>query len=1042
MFSRFFINRPIFAAVVSIVIVLGGLITLSALPVAQYPNIEPPTVTVKANYPGANAKVVADTVAAPIEQQVNGVEGMIYMSSVSASDGSYSLTVTFETGVDLDMASVLVQNRVAIATNSLPEDVKRLGVTTMKQSTNFAAMITLVSEDGRYDDIYLCNYATINVRDELSRIYGAGSVNVIGAGDYSMRLWLNPEKMRYLGLTASDVVNAVSAQNVQVAAGIVGQPPAPKDQAFQYTVTVLGRLEDVSQFENIVVKTGADGRLVRVRDVGRVELGSVSYTTGSQRDGKPAALLMVYQLPGSNLLDLTDNISAKMEELSKRFPESINYQITYNAADVVHASIDEIVETLVIAAILVILTVYVFLQDLRATLIPAITIPVSLIGTFLVMAILGFSINTLTLFGLVLAIGIVVDDAIVVVENVARNIDETGLAPKEATIKAMQEVTGPVIATTAVLLAVFVPTAFMGGMTGILYKQFALTIATATFFSSINALTLSPALCALVLRPTPEHHRGFFAWFNTVMQKATGGYLSTVSLSIKRMGLAMVVFLIIGGLAFFGIVRTPTGFVPEEDQGYLMVNVQLPDAASLERTVAVMERLNKIIAATPGVDNFITVRGYSFLDGAANSNVGGIVVVFKPWDERTTPETDQYAILTHLQRQFSQVQEAIIFAFLTPALPGLGNTGGFEMQLQDRGGLGLASLQQMAAELVQDGNAQAGLSNLYTSIRVNVPQIFADVDREKVLSMGVPLSSVFNTLQAYLGSSYVNDFNKFGRTFHVTLQADSAFRSQPKDVGQLQVRNAQGQMLPLGTLVKIRQSLGPQLISRFNVYESATIQGSAAPGYSSGQALELMTKMADAKLPSQMGFQWSGMSYQEVATGNQAVFIFGIAVVFVYLFLAAQYESWKIPFSVILAVPLALFGAFAAIMIRGLDNNVYTQIGLVLLIGLATKNAILIVEFAKEAHEQRGLGPMEAAIEAARLRFRPILMTAFAFILGVVPLLIASGAGAGSRRALGTAVFGGMLAATILGVVFVPTLFVAIESLAQRLGKKKKPPQG
>ena len=1036
MFSRFFINRPIFSAVVSIVIVLSGLITLSSLPVAQYPEIAPPTIQVTASYPGANAKVVADTVAAPIEQQVNGVEGMIYMSSVSASDGSYTLTVTFETGTDTDMANVLVQNRVAIAQNTLPSDVRRLGVNTKKQSTNFAAMITLVSSDGRYDDVYLSNYATVYIRDELSRINGASDVSVLGAGDYSMRVWLNPEKLKYLGLTTDDVANAISEQNVQVAAGIIGQPPAPKDQSFQYTVSVLGRLEDVEQFKNIIVKTGDDGRLVRVKDIGTVELGAKTYNIKSQRNGKPTALLMIYQLPGANLLALTEAIQAKMEELAERFPESVEYQVTYNAADVIRASISEIIETLVIAAILVILTVYVFLQDLRATLIPAITIPVSLIGTFLVMAILGFSINTLTLFGLVLAIGIVVDDAIVVVENASRNIDETGLPPKEATVKAMEEVTSPVIATTLVLMAVFVPTAFMGGMTGVLYKQFALTIATATFFSSINALTLSPALCGLVLRPSKEHKHGFFKWFNDTMHFTTNKYLKIVGMGVRRTGFALILFLVFTVLAAFGMIHTPTGFVPEEDNGYMMVNVQLPDAASQERTEAVMKKCNQIVANTPGVANFISVIGYSFLDSAANSNMGGMVIVFKPWDDRTTPEEQQSAILNHLRREFYMIQEAIVFAFIPPALPGLGTTGGFTMQLQDRGGVGLNQLQQVADEMVSDGGAQSGLTGMYTGIRVNVPQLFADIDREQVKSMNVPLDNVFNTLQAYLGSSYVNDFNKFGRTYQVNIQADSKFRAQPDDIEKLDVRNSNGDMVPLGTLVKVEPSFGPQLITRYNVYPAATVQGSAAAGYSSGQAMDIMEQMAKEKMPRSMGYEWTGMSYQERIAGSQAPIIFTIAVIFVYLFLAAQYESWKIPVSVILAVPLALFGAFLAVIMRGMDNNTYTQIGLILLIGMATKNAILIVEFAKDSHELKGMSIIDAAIDAARLRFRPILMTAFSFILGVLPLVIADGAGAGSRRALGTAVFGGMLAATVMGVVFVPALYVIFQGLGQ--GRKRK----
>jgi len=1039
MFSKFFINRPIFAAVVSIVITLTGAIALLDLPVAQYPGIEPPTVTVSTSYPGANPRVVADTVAAPIEQQVNGVEGMLYMSSVSAADGSYNLTVTFETGTDLDMAAVLVQNRVAVASSSLPEDVKRIGVTTKKKSPSFAMAINLISPDGRYDDIYLANFAVLRLRDELSRVPGAGDVQVMGAGDYSMRLWLDPDKLTARGLTTGDVADALAEQNVQVAAGVIGQPPAPADQAFQYSVNVLGRLSEVDQFEDIVLKTGADGRVTRVKDVARVELGAQTYGVKSQLNGKPSALIFIYQLPGANLLSLSKRVVAQMEALKAGFPQGMDYVLTYDSSWVVTESINEIVETLAIAAILVILTVFVFLQDWRATLIPAVTIPVSLIGTFLVMQFLGFSINTLTLFGLVLAIGIVVDDAIVVVENVSRNIDESGLSPKEATERAMAEVTGPIIATTLVLLAVFVPTAFIGGITGILYKQFALTIATATVFSSINALTLSPALCGLVMRPTPQRKNFFFRGFNWFMQRTTGGYLAVVGRAVSRRFFTLLLFVGIGGAVYWAMGMTPTGFVPQEDQGYLMCNMQLPDGASLKRSEKVMAQINQIIQSTPGVANFMSIIGYSILEGTATSNVGANVVILEPWEQRLKHPREQSmeAIIGRLWMAFSQIQEAEVVAFPTPALPGLGAAGGFDMMLQDRGGVGLNQLQTMAQEMVSHGNAQPGLTGLYTSIRTNVPQLFVDVDRTKVKSLGVPLGGVFQTMQAYLGSAYVNDFNKFGRTYQVRIQADAAHRSQPGDIALLQVRNQEGAMLPLGTVVDISREFGPQVISRYNMYPAASIKGNAATGYSSGQALALMADMAKSKLPASMGYDWTGMSYQETVAGGTAGSVFILAVILVFLVLAAQYESWKIPAPVILSVPLALSGAFAALLIRGLDNNVYTQIGLVLLVGLATKNAILIVEFAKDKYEE-GLSADQAALEASRLRFRPILMTAFSFILGVVPLLVADGAGAGSRQALGTAVFGGMLAATILGVIFVPPLYTIFQRLGGRRSQERE----
>jgi HAE1 family hydrophobic/amphiphilic exporter-1 len=1033
MFSRFFIERPIFAAVVSIVIVIAGLVTLGALPIAQYPEIAPPTVTVTASYPGANAQVVAATVAAPIEQEVNGVEGMIYMSSNSTNSGSYSLTVTFETGTDPDMAAVLVQNRVAVAMAKLPEEVKRTGVTTKKRSSNFALMLNLVSPDGRYDDVFLSNYATLQLRDELSRIDGVGDVQVLGAEEYSMRIWLDPEKLDARGLTTNEVAAAIREQNVQVAAGTIGQPPTPQGQAFQYTVSVRGRLDTTREFGEIVIQTGEDGRVTRVKDVARVELGSKSYNTTVKLDKGPSTLIMVYQLPGANLLDLTTKAMAKIKELSQKFPQGMKFVETYNAAWVVDASIDEIIETLIIAAILVILTVFIFLQDWRSTLIPSLTIPVSLVGTFAVMSILGFSINTLTLFGLVLAIGIVVDDAIVVVENTTRNMDTYKLSPREAAIRAMKEVSGPVVATTLVLLAVFVPTAFMGGLTGVLYKQFALTIAVTTVFSSINALTLSPSLCAILLRPTPERRNWFFNGFNRVFDRTTSGYNRVVGMTVRRTLFSGLLFLGISVAAFWGLGKTPVGFVPEEDQGYIMTSIQLPDGASLERTQAVMKRVDEIIGATQGIANNISISGYSLIEGAAGSNMGANFITFKPWGERTDLATQQQTIVAHLQKAFRNIQEAVAVAFVTPALPGLGNAGGFDMMVQDRGAMGLDTLQQVTTAMAQDANRGGTVTGAYTNFRANEPQLFVDVDRQKVKSMDLKLSDVFETMQAFLGQAYVNDFNLFGRTYQVNIQADAAFRSKPEHIKTLKIKNRAGEMVPLGTLVTVKEAFGPRMVTRYNMYPSASLKGTAAPGKSSGQALQYMMDMARDKLPAAMGYQWTGLSYQQTAAGGQAPVILGIAVVFVFLVLAAQYESWKIPVPVILSVPLALLGAVIAIWIRDLDNNTYTQIGLVLLVGLATKNAIMIVEFAKELYEG-GKSAVEAAVEAARLRFRPVLMTAFSFILGVIPLVIATGAGAGSRRALGTAVMGGMLAATVLGVLFVPALYVVF----QRLGGEKR----
>ncbi len=1025
MLSRFFIDRPVFAAVVAILTVIAGGVAVFSLPISQYPEIAPPTVQVTASYPGANAQVVSDTVAQPIEEQVNGVDDMLYLSSTCSNDGSYTLTVTFKVGTDLDMAAVLVQNRVAIAEPMLPEEVQRLGVTTRKQSTNIVLFICLTAPDGRYDDLFLSNYATLRVKDELARIDGVGDVSVFGAGDYSMRIWLDPDRLKARRLTAGDVVAALREQNVQVAAGQVGQPPAPAGQDFQYTVSTLGRLVDVEQFEQIIVKTAPGGQITRVRDIARVELGSRAYDTSSQLDGRPCAALAIYQLPGANALDVSDRIREKMAELSEVFPEGLDYIIPFDTTLFVRASIADVVNTLFIAFVLVFVTLLVFLQDWRATLIPAVTIPVSLIGTFLVMSMLGFSINMLTLFGLVLAIGIVVDDAIVVVENAVRHLDTSSMSAREAAIQTMDEVTGPIIATTLVLLAVFVPTAFLEGVTGQLYRQFALTIATATVFSSINALTLSPALCAIVLRRTPTRRNWFYRAFNWAFGMSAGIYNSVVAGLVRRTALTMVGFVALSGLAYVGFVSLPTSFLPVEDQGYAVVSAQLPDAASRQRTLEVVEEVNAIVAATPGVAQCVAVPGFALLDGATSSNAATFWVVLEPWEQRSDPRRSAPALVGQLWQKFAAIQDANIFAFLPPAIMGLGNSGGFQMQLQDRGGVGPEMLQQMAGQMMFQANAQPGLANVYTTFRANVPQLYADVDRTKAKTLDVPLSSVFETLQACLGSAYVNDFNKFGRTYQVKVQAEPRFRVRADDIRRLEVRNAGGRMIPLGTLVDVSETLGPQFITRFNAYPAASISGAAAPGHSSGEALGAMESLV-RQLPNSMGFEWAGMAFQEKEAGGQASRIFALALIFVYLVLCAQYESWMVPVAVILAIPLALLGTIAAVWMRGMDNNIYTQIGIVLLIALASKNAILIVEFAKSLREQ-GRGRSEAALEAARLRFRPILMTSIAFVLGVFPLVVASGAGAASRQAVGTAVFGGAIAATVFSVLFVPVFYVVVQ---------------
>lgn len=1036
MFSRFFIERPIFATVLSIVIVMAGAVTLGGLPIAQYPEITPPTVEVSATYPGANATVVSETVAAPIEQQVNGVENMIYMSSVSSSDGSYNLTVSFEVGTDLDMAQVLVQNRVKLAEPNLPEDVKRQGVNTKKKSTNIILFISLVSPTGQYDEIFLSNYATLNLKDALARIPGVGEVMIFPPSDYSMRIWLDPEQLKSRRLTTQDVLSAISEQNVQVAAGQIGQPPAPAGQSFQFPVNVLGRLTDVEQFEDIIVKTSKDGRITRLREVARVELGGKTYDVTSRLSGATSAAVAIYQLPGANALDVAMQVRAAMEDMSRLFPEGMKYEIPYDTTIFVEQSIEEVYSTLFQAAALVFLVLFVFLQDWRATVIPAVAIPVSLIGTFAVMGMMGFSLNMLTLFGLVLAIGVVVDDAIVVVEASATKI-EGGLSPREAAIAAMNEVSGPVVATTLVLLAVFVPAAFLPGITGEMNRQFALTIAVATVFSSVNALTMSPALCGLMLRKQPAQKHAFFRGFDRFFTKLEGRYGALTTGVVSRSRTMMLAFFALAGLTVWLFGGVPTGFLPIEDQGYVLVNVQLPDAASLERTNAVLDEIDGILEKMPGVADWVSLGGFSMLDNTNVSNAATVFVVMEPWEDRTDPETSQLGILRRLGQAFQGIQEAIVFAFPPPAIPGLGVAGGFQMQLQDRGGTGLQTLDQMKAELIADGNAQSGLEGLNSTFRADVPQLFAEVDREKAKKLGISLDNVFGTLQAYLGSAYVNDFNKFGRTWQVKVQADHQYRIEPSDIRRLETRDADGHMIPLGTLVDVERSFGPQSILRYNLYPAASITGAAAAGFSSGQALQLMEDMAATKLPTSVGFEWTGMSYQERKVGSEAFVVFGLAITLVFLVLAAQYESWSAPAAVILVVPLALLGIVIALSIRGFDNNVYTQIGIVLLIALASKNAILIVEFAREERFQ-GKSILEAAATSARLRFRPILMTAISSIAGFMPLIVASGAGAASRQAIGTAVIGGMTAATIMSLVFTPVFFVVMQKISER-GSKEDP---
>lgn len=1039
--SEFFINRPIFATVISIVIVIAGTVSFTSLPVAKFPQVSPPTVQVSAVYPGANAQVIAETVATAIEQEVNGVENMLYMSSTSANDGSYTLQITFALGTDMDMANVMVQNRVAIATPKLPEEVRRQGITTNKQSTQILQMINFTTDQKGADELFLSNYA-LNVKDELSRINGVGSVRVFGAGDYSMRVWLDPRKLKSRNLTTEDVVNAIREQNVQVAAGQIGAPPAPPGTSFQFTINALGRLDTEEQFADIIIRTEEEGRIVRVKDVvvdpqeidGRirngVERGAKDYTFSSTFNGVPCATVAVYQLPDANALDVASQIRARLEALSQRgnWPEGLSYDIPFDTTKFVEASIDEVYSTIFVAVGLVVLVIFIFLQDWRATIVPVVAIPVSLVGTFAIMAMLGFSLNMLSLFGIVLAIGIVVDDAIVVVESTSRYISE-GLSPKLAAITAMREITGPVIATTLVLLAVFVPTAFMSGITGQLFKQFALTISAAVLISTINALTLSPALCGIVLRAPKEKKFFFFRAFNNVFDLSTHAYTGIIRWTVR---LVLIVMLVFGGLVAltgWSFNQLPTGFVPSEDQGYAFVDVQLPDAASKQRTVKVMDQLAQICSDTDGVADYISVTGYSMLGGSTGSNVGFIAVMFDPWDDRKTPELSQEQIINRLQAAFRKVDQAIVFAFIPPPIDGLGNAGGFQMEVEDVGNIGYQALQSAAESLVVEGQGQPGLKSLNTTFRASSPQLFVDIDRVQAKSKNVPLSSVFSTLQAYLGSAYVNDFNYGGRTYQVRIQADAKFRSQQQDILDLEVRSRTGEAIPMGSLVSIREDFGPSVIRRYQMYPSASVNGSAAPGTSSGQALEIMEDLADATLPNSFNREWTGLSFQEKNAGGQAV-IFMLAILAVFLVLAAQYESWTMPAAVIAVVPLAALGVVAALMLRGADNNVYTQIGIVLLVALASKNAILIVEFASEKRRE-GLSIQNSATEAAKLRFRAILMTAFSSILGFMPLLIASGAGAASRQAVGNAVVGGMIAATMFSLLFVPAFFVVFRWLGE-----------
>ncbi len=1033
MFSRFFIYRPIFASVISIVIVLVGVLSIPLLPVESMPDITPPSVQVSTAYPGAGASVVAESVTAPMEEKINGVENMIYMSSKSASDGSCNITITFEVGTDVDMATVLVQNRVNEALPMLPEEVKRQGVKVEKQSTNITLMVNMVSPNGTYDELYISNYVTTRIKDVLARVNGVSKVNIFGAKDFGMRIWIDPLRLRARGLTTIDLINALREQNVQVAAGQIGGQPAPPDQPFEYSISTLGRLETVEQFESIIVKRGARGQLVRVRDVARVELGAQAYKWYAELDGAPSIALGIYPAPGANSLQVADGIKAQMAELAEDFPADLEHRILYDTTEYITQSLKEVVTTLIVAVLLVVFTVYIFLQDLRTTLVPAITIPVSLLGTFAVMLALGLSINGLTMFGLILVIGIVVDDAIVVVENTMRIIDDEGLDSKAATAKSMLEITGPVVATTLVLLAVFVPTIVMPGITGRLYRPFAITISVATLFSSLNALTLSPALCGMLLRPSRRRTRGFFGLFNRAIDRTTTGYTTLIGSLLRKTALGVAIFAVMLVAVTLGVMSLPGGFVPPEDEGYFMISAQLPDAASLGRTQEVMNEIATVLEETEGVRGSVIVGGFSLLDSVVAPNAGVAWVVLDHWNERSSPDLHIQAVVDSVNLRLAGIKGAIVFAVRPPPIQGLGSTGGSQMELQDRGGAGLQLLQQVAYDIQAQSAQHPALAGVSTTFRAGVPQLFLEVDREKARRLDVPLDVIFNTLQANLGSAYVNDFNLFGRVWRVMVQADQPYRMERADITRLEVRSNSGRMVPLATLLDVRDTVGPTVESRYNLYPSASLIGNPEPGTSSGQAMAAMEELAGNAMPPSMGFEWTGVAYQQLAAGGTAGLIFALALVFVYLFLAAQYESWSLPLSVMLTVPTAVLGAAALTLLRGFDNNVYFQIGLVLLIGLASKSAILIVEFANQLTEE-GKTPFDAAVQAATLRFRAILMTAFSFILGVIPLVIASGAGAASRVSLGTAVFGGMIFATAGGLIITPFLFYVVSRL---FGKTK-----
>ncbi|WP_296258169.1 MULTISPECIES: efflux RND transporter permease subunit [unclassified Pseudomonas] len=1046
-FSKFFITRPIFAAVLSLLILIAGAISLFQLPISEYPEVVPPTVVVRANFPGANPKVIGETVAAPLEQAITGVENMLYMSSQATADGKLTLTITFALGTNLDTAQVQVQNRVTRTEPKLPEEVTRIGITVDKASPDLTMVVHLTSPDKRYDMLYLSNYAVLNIKDELARLNGVGDVQLFGMGDYSLRVWLDPNKTASRNITATDVVNAIREQNRQVAAGQLGAPPSPSATSFQMSINTQGRLVSEEEFENIIVRSGENGEITRVRDIARVELGSSQYALRSLLNNQPAVAMPIFQRPGSNAIDISNEVRAQMDQLKKSFPEGMDYSIVYDPTIFVRGSIEAVVHTLFEALILVVLVVILFLQTWRASIIPLAAVPVSLIGTFAVMHLFGFSLNALSLFGLVLAIGIVVDDAIVVVENVERNI-ELGHQPMEATQIAMREVTGPIIATALVLCAVFIPAAFISGLTGQFYKQFALTIAISTVISAFNSLTLSPALAAVLLRahdaPKDRFSRfldkllggWLFRPFNRFFVKASNGYVGAVGRVIRVSGVALLVYAGLIVLTWLGFSSTPTGFVPAQDKQYLVAFAQLPDAASLDRTEDVIKRMSDIALKQPGVESAVAFPGLS-INGFTNSpNSGVVFVTLKPFDERKLASESAGAIAGALNGEYASIQEAYMAIFPPPPVQGLGTIGGFRLQIEDRGNLGYDELYKETMNVIGKSRSVPELAALFTSYTVNVPQVDAAIDREKAKTHGVAISDIFDTLQVYLGSLYANDFNRFGRTYQVNVQAEQQFRQDAEQIGQLKVRNNLGEMIPLATLLHVTNTSGPDRVMHYNGFITAEINGAAGPGYSSGQAQAAMEKLLKQELPNGMTYEWTDLTYQQILSGNTALLVFPLCVLLAFLVLAALYESWSLPLAVILIVPMTLLSAIAGVIIAGSDNNIFTQIGLIVLVGLACKNAILIVEFAKDEQE-KGKTPLEAVLEACRLRLRPILMTSFAFIMGVVPLVLSSGAGAEMRHAMGVAVFSGMLGVTFFGLLLTPVFYVLIRNFVERKQARK-----